>query len=201
MKSNTHKIMTIACAVISALLASCKIREASKIISIFNWIKALLFFAGCCALNRNWTDAENEREVCVCVRALWKQDLALRRQYWAILRLNKAWMLFWMEKKSLKGSAKSLSWQHCISISPIMGWATQGRSQRTGLAGTGPPTFCIGPPSYYKKIFYLFNYCYCIALNIITNMNSLCHLKSYNNTIWFLVGYAWWIWLTSVLSG
>ncbi len=51
-----------------------------------------------------------------------------------------------------------------------------------------------------KHIFYLLNYSYFIAFNIITNMNSLCHLKSYNNKMWFLVGYAWWIWLTSCVK-
>ncbi len=53
MKSNTHKDNDNSGAVISAILASCKIREASKIISVFNRVKALLFSAGSRVLNRN----------------------------------------------------------------------------------------------------------------------------------------------------
>ncbi len=33
-------------------------------------------------------------------------------------------------KRSLKGSAMFLSWQHCISISPTRGWAT-GQTENT----------------------------------------------------------------------
>ncbi len=109
MKSNTQGNDN-SCAVISAMLASCKIREASKIISVFNWIKH------CSSLPAaaRWTETEQTRsereserererererarerererererarderwERGVCARTLWKQDLTLVQQY------------------------------------------------------------------------------------------------------------------------
>ncbi len=60
MKSNTHTIMTID---VLAILA-CKIREASNMIHVFNWIKALLFSAAC------WTETEQQRARGVCARTV-----------------------------------------------------------------------------------------------------------------------------------
>ncbi len=75
------------------------------------------------------------------------------------------------------------------------------RGVADGPGGHRPAYFMHRPTQLLQKhIFYLLNYSYFIAFNIITNMNSLCHLKSYNNKMWFLVGYAWWIWLTSCVK-
>ncbi len=53
---------------------------------------------------------ERERERERGVRALGEQDLALARQYQRVSETR-----FGRLKKSLKGSAMLLSWQHCAS--------------------------------------------------------------------------------------
>ncbi len=125
MKSNTHKIKTIA-VLWFRLYLHVKLEKQHNICVKFNWIKALLLSTA--RWERNWADAERERErgVCAaragreteqtqrererCVRALGEQDLALERQYrWLGLGA------FLKGKKSLKGSAMLLSWQHCAS--------------------------------------------------------------------------------------
>ncbi len=61
------------------------------------------------ALNR--ADAERERER--CVRVLGEQDLALAQQYGDSQKLGLG--AFLKGKKSPKGSAMLLNWQHCAS--------------------------------------------------------------------------------------
>ncbi len=62
-------------------------------------------------LNRADTERERERER--CARALGEQDLALARQYGDSQKLGLG--AFLKGKRSLKGSAMLLSWQHCAS--------------------------------------------------------------------------------------
>ncbi len=58
-------------------------------------------------------------------------------------KLNKVWALFFLkEKKSLKGSAILLSWQHCISISSTMGWAT-GQTENKRCINRGKNEFVL----------------------------------------------------------
>ncbi len=93
MKSNTHKIKTIAVLWFQLYLY---VKLESNIISVFNWIKA--YSSLCRALNRR-REREREREVCVRteqadtererqrgVCALGEQDLALRAAVPVILR-------------------------------------------------------------------------------------------------------------------
>ncbi len=77
-----------------------------------------------CARALNRADAERER----CVRALGEKTSRSSGSTGDSQKLGLG--TFLKGKKSLKGSAMLLSWQHCISISPTTGWAT-GQTENT----------------------------------------------------------------------
>ncbi len=103
MKSNTHKIKTIAVLWFRLYLHV----KLEKQHNMFNWIKALLLSAA------RWRETEQtQRER--CVRVLGEQDLTLAGGL-AGDSQKLGLGAFLKGKKSLKGSAMLLSWQHCAS--------------------------------------------------------------------------------------
>ncbi len=86
-------------------------RERERCVCVLNrnWVDAEREREMCMrALNRNWADAEREGYVCVCWESKTSSGITGDSR-----RLNKG--AFLKGKKSLKGSALLLSWQHCAS--------------------------------------------------------------------------------------
>ncbi len=72
-----------------------------------------------CCTETEQRERERERERERGVRACWESKTSRSPDSTGdSLRLNKVWALFFRQKKSLKGSAMLLSWQH--SASPFL---------------------------------------------------------------------------------